>query len=108
MTEGESFTTRVYRVVATIPRGRAMTYAAVARVIGRPRASRAVGNALNRNPYPYKLHGSNRARIPCHRVVRSDGLPGGYSSSLRIKVALLKREGIRFCRGRINPAQLIH
>ena len=76
----------VYRVVAGIGPGHTRTYAQVARAIGRPRAVRAVGNALNRNPYPKTL-------VPCHRVVRSDGSVGGYMHGQTKKKALLQKEG---------------
>jgi len=80
-----SFTQKVYAVVARIPRGSVMTYAEVARRAGSPRAYRAVGNIMNRNP--------DTARVPCHRVIRSDGTPGGYARGARKKIALLRREG---------------
>lgn len=79
------FTQRVYDVVAKIPRGSIMTYREVARRAGRPNAYRAVGNIMHRNP--------DTKRVPCHRVVRSDGTPGGYASGTRKKIALLRREG---------------
>jgi methylated-DNA-[protein]-cysteine S-methyltransferase len=80
------FMMAVYRVVARIGRGQTHTYAQVARAIGRPRAARAVGNALNRNPYP-------KTMVPCHRVVRSDGTLGGYALGGSKKKALLRGEG---------------
>lgn len=79
------FTQRVYDVVAKIPKGKTMTYREVARRAGRPNAYRAVGNIMHRNP--------DTTRVPCHRVVRSDGTPGGYASGTRKKIALLQREG---------------
>ena len=79
------FQRAVYRVVAHIPKGSTMTYAQVASAIGRPKAVRAVGNALNRNPFA--------PQVPCHRVIRSDGSLGGFASGPRKKKALLKREG---------------
>lgn len=78
------FQKAVYRAVMTIPPGETRSYAWVAGKIGRPRSARAVGNALNRNPYaPY---------VPCHRVIASDGSLGGYSGGLKRKSALLKME----------------
>jgi methylated-DNA-[protein]-cysteine S-methyltransferase len=85
MRKPTQFEQAVYRVVARIPRGRTMTYAQVARAIGRPRAVRAVGNALNRNPFA--------PRVPCHRVVRSDGSLGGFADGPRKKKRLLRAEG---------------
>lgn len=80
-----SFTEKVYAVVAKIPRGKTMTYKEVAWRAGRPRAYRAVGNIMNKNP--------DTKKVPCHRVVRSDGTPGGYARGAREKIAILRREG---------------
>ena len=75
--------------MSKIPRGSVKTYAQVAKAIGKPLAVRAVANAIGKNPYPPK--------IPCHRVIRSDGLLGGYSGKggVKTKRLLLKKEGIR-------------
>ena len=78
------FMRAVYHIVAVIPRGRVMTYAQVARAIGHPNAVRAVGTALNRNPFA--------PAVPCHRVIRSDGTIGGFAGGTRKKTALLRRE----------------
>ena len=80
-----AFQDAVYRVVRRIPRGNTMTYAQVARAIGKPRAVRAVGNALNVNPFAPK--------VPCHRVIRSDGSIGGFASGTAAKRKLLRAEG---------------
>ncbi len=80
-----SFAEKVYAVVAKIPRGKTLTYAEVARRAGRPKAYRAVGNIMNKNP--------DTKKVPCHRVVRSDGTPGGYAWGAAKKIALLRREG---------------
>ena len=74
----------VYRAVARIPRGEVRSYGWVARAAGKPGAARAVGNALNKNPYP--------GPIPCHRVIRSDGSIGGYAKGARAKRRLLEAE----------------
>jgi O-6-methylguanine DNA methyltransferase len=73
-----------------IPRGEVRTYAWVAREIGRPRAVRAVGSALGRNPVPLL--------IPCHRVVRSDGRIGDYVFGAPAKQTALAAEGVRAAR----------
>ncbi|MBI3323151.1 MAG: MGMT family protein [Candidatus Omnitrophica bacterium] len=81
------FQRKVYEALLKIPRGQVRTYAEVARTIGRPRAARAVGQALKRNRWA--------PAIPCHRVVASDGKLGGYSGpgGLAGKRRLLRREG---------------
>jgi O-6-methylguanine DNA methyltransferase len=80
------FERKVYRAVAGIPKGETRSYKWVAVKIGKPNASRAVGNALNRNPYP--------GIVPCHRVVRSDGSIGGYFKGTSVKHKMLEREGV--------------
>jgi methylated-DNA-[protein]-cysteine S-methyltransferase len=82
--EGTHFQKRVWEVTSAIPYGETKSYAEVARAVGVGRAARAVGAALSANPIPIL--------IPCHRVVRSDGSPGGYSLDPRIKGMLLKFE----------------
>ena len=74
------FTRAVLRITSQIPYGDVRTYQWVAKRLGKPGASRAVGNALARNPIPFV--------IPCHRVVRSDGTPGGFSLGLSWKKKL--------------------
>lgn len=81
----KTFKEKVYDVVAKIPRGKTMTYKEVARRAGSPKAYRAVGNIMNGNP--------DTKRVPCHRVVRSDGDPGGYASGRKMKIMLLRKEG---------------
>jgi len=80
----------------TIPRGRVAAYSELAAHIQRPRAARAVGTALARNPFPII--------IPCHRTVRSDGSLGGFGGGLDMKRALLDMEGVAFDDwGRVKP-----
>ncbi|HBT81840.1 6-O-methylguanine DNA methyltransferase [Candidatus Giovannonibacteria bacterium RIFCSPHIGHO2_01_FULL_48_47] len=80
-----NFSKKVLEVVRKIPRGKTLTYKEVARRAGSPRACRGVGNILKKNFDP---------KIPCHRVIRSDGKPGGYNRGRRAKMRLLKKEGI--------------
>lgn len=84
----KKFKERVYAVVAKIPKGKTMTYQQVARLAGSPKAYRAVGNIMNKNP--------DTKKVPCHRVVRSDGTPGGYAQGISYKLAILKSEGVVF------------
>ena len=78
------FQEKVYNIVRAIKYGKVMTYAEVARVIGNPKAVRAVGNALNKN---------HDKSIPCHRVIRSDENIGGYNRGVKFKILLLRKEG---------------
>jgi methylated-DNA-[protein]-cysteine S-methyltransferase len=80
------FSERVYARLLQIPEGRVTTYAELARSLG-IKGARAVGQALNKNP--------NAPRVPCHRVVRSDGSIGGYAGGVKKKVSLLSTEGIQ-------------
>ena len=80
------FQMRVYAAALEIPRGRTRSYKWVAQRIKNPGAYRAVGSALNKNPYP--------VAIPCHRVIKSDGSVGGFSRGKRAKMRLLCLEGI--------------
>ena len=68
---GTTFQLKVWNYLKNIPKGSVKTYTDVAKAIGKPKAVRAVANAIGKNPYPIK--------IPCHRVIRSDGSLGGYS-----------------------------
>jgi O-6-methylguanine DNA methyltransferase len=79
------FQKRVYRIVKQVPKGETITYKKVAELAGSPRAWRAVGNILNKNKDP---------KIPCHRVIRSDGKLGGYNKGTKKKRYLLKKEGV--------------
>ena len=85
---GTKFQLKVWTYLSKIPRGSVKTYSQVAKAIGKPLAVRAVANAVGKNPYPPK--------IPCHRVIKSDGSLGGYSGKggVKNKRSLLKKEGI--------------
>ena len=80
------FQQKVLRAAMKIPYGSVETYGSLARKIGCPRGSRAVGNALAKNPFPLV--------IPCHRVIRGDGKPGGFSAGggVMLKNKLLQIE----------------
>ena len=88
MINGTKFQLKVWAYLRKIPRGRVKTYSEVAKAIGKPLAVRAVANAIGKNPYAPK--------IPCHRVIRSDGSLGGYSGKggVKTKRFLLQKEGI--------------
>ncbi|MDD5136372.1 MAG: MGMT family protein [Candidatus Omnitrophica bacterium] len=80
------FERSVLRAILKIPRGEVRTYKWVAGAVGSPKACRAVGNALNKNPYA--------PAVPCHRVVKSDGSIGGFAKGPGMKRRLLKKEGV--------------
>ena len=86
--KGTKFQLKVWTYLSKIHRGSVKTYSQVAKAIGKPLAVRAVANAVGKNPYPPK--------IPCHRVIKSDGSLGGYSGKggVKNKRSLLKKEGI--------------
>ena len=86
---GTKFQLKVWAYLRKIPRGSLKTYSQVEKAIGKPRAVRAVANAIGKNPHAPK--------IPFHRVIRSDGTLGGYSGKggIKTKRFLLKKEGIR-------------
>ncbi len=85
---GTKFQKKVWNYLKTIRKGTVKSYKQVAIAINKPKSSRAVANAVGKNPFAPK--------IPCHRVIRSDGSLGGYSGKggLKTKKLLLKREGI--------------
>src|SRR5262249_51930312 len=74
----------VYELLQRIPPGTVSTYGDIARALGHPKASRAVGRILGRN--------QNLVVVPCHRVVKSDGTIGGYGGGVEKKRELLEKE----------------
>ena len=84
---GAPFQIKVWEALLRIPPGARVTYGQLARFVGRPQAARAVGTAVGHNPIAYL--------IPCHRVIRRDGLIGGYHWGEARKLAMLGRESAR-------------
>jgi methylated-DNA-[protein]-cysteine S-methyltransferase len=82
--EGTDFEKEVWLCLRGIPYGQTRSYKWLAERIGRPKAVRAVGQALSKNPLPIIL--------PCHRIIESDGSLGGYSAGVNIKRRLLDLE----------------
>lgn len=80
------FTTQVLEILREIQIGKTLPYAEIARLLKNPQAARAVGRACGANPLPLF--------IPCHRVISSDGLLGGYAFGLELKELLLAHEKI--------------
>jgi len=83
------FSRKVWLACAEIPKGQVRTYGWIARLIGKPKSARAVGQALGRNPFA--------PIVPCHRVVGADGCMVGFSApgGIRTKERLLRKEGVR-------------
>ncbi|MFH0732577.1 MAG: MGMT family protein [Candidatus Omnitrophota bacterium] len=80
------FQSLVYKETSKIPKGRVATYKDIAIKIGRPKAYRAVANALSKNPF--------LGEVPCHRVIKSDSAVGGFSRGVAMKIKLLRTEGL--------------
>lgn len=93
MKEISYFENLVYQATKKIPKGKISTYSQIAFYIGKPKSYRAVGNALNKNPFA--------PEVPCHRVVKSDGLLGGFAYGINKKRILLKQEGIGLKNNRV-------
>ncbi len=86
------FEKKVFPACKKIPKGKVSTYSAIACFIEKPKAFRAVGNALNKN---------RDKNVPCHRVVKSNGEIGGFAFGKNKKIELLKIEGIKMSNGKI-------
>ncbi len=78
------FYRKVYKIAMEIPYGETRTYGWIAKKTGKEKASRAVGNALAKNPYLLV--------VPCHRIIKSDGSPGGFGIGIDWKMFLLNLE----------------
>lgn len=83
---------------AKVPAGKVITYGGLAKLINHPKACRAVGSAMNKNPSP---------KVPCHRVVKAKGELGGFAISSSIKIQRLKAEGVFVENGRVVDFQNI-
>ena len=89
----KSFNEKCYKILRKVPKGKVTTYKELAKALN-SKAYRAVGTAMNKNPYAPK--------VPCHRVIKSNGEIGGFASGTKNKVKLLKKEGIGIKRNKIN------
>lgn len=86
---------KVYGLVSKIPKGNVTTYNSVARALGNKNLARYVGYCMKTNP--------DTKKVPCHRVIKSDGSAGDYSNGgTERKMRLLEREGVRFVKGRVD------
>ena len=89
----KTFNKRCYDLLRKVPKGKVTTYKEIAKVLG-TKAYRAVGNAMNKNPYSPK--------VPCHRVIKLNGEIGGFASGAKNKINLLKKERIIIKKGKID------
>ena len=90
---------RVYKTCKLIPKGKVSTYKELAHAIN-SKAYRAVGTALNKNPYAPK--------VPCHRVINSNGKIGEFASGTENKIKILKKEGIEIKNNKIDLKKYLH
>lgn len=93
-----NFDEKVWKLMQRIPKGRVTTYSMIAKKLN-TRAYRAVGNACRKNPYA--------PRVPCHRVVRTDGTVGGFGGktsgkTVEKKIRLLRKENVEIKNGKIT------
>jgi len=94
-----SFQSQCYKALKKVPPGKVITYGGLAEMIGRPKAHRAVGSAMNKNPFAPK--------VPCHRVVKSNGDLGGFSIDIKVKIKRLQEEGVMVSNNKIIDFQSI-
>jgi len=85
---------KIYEKLLKVPEGKITTYGELAKAVGFTNGQRAVGKIMNKNPYP--------VIIPCHRVVKADGKVGGYAYGEKIKINMLKKEGVKINDGKIK------
>ena len=83
---GSEFEKKVWKAAAKVPFGKTSSYRKIAEICGRPQAYRAVGNAMGKNPV--------LLLVPCHRIIKSNGCPGGFSAGPDLKKKLLELEGV--------------
>ena len=88
-----SFNQKIYSLLKRVPKGKVTTYKILAEALG-TKAYRAVGNAMNKNP--------NAPKVPCHRVIKSNGEVGGYAHGQERKISILKKEGIEIISNRVD------
>ena len=82
-----SFQSQCYEALKKVPPGNVISYGGLAEMIGRPNAHRAVGSAMNKNPFA--------PIVPCHRVVKSNGELGGFGGGSKLKIKRLQEEGVK-------------
>ncbi|MFH1608377.1 MAG: MGMT family protein [archaeon] len=88
-----TFNEMCYKILRKVPKGKVTTYKEIAKALN-TKAYRAVGNAMNKNPYA--------PQTPCHRVIKSNGEVGGFQSGVKNKIKMLKAEGIEIKDNKID------
>lgn len=88
-----SFNEKCYNILKKVPKGKVTTYKEIAKSLN-CKAYRAVGNAMNKNPYAPK--------VACHRIIKSNGEIGGFARGTKNKIKLLKSEGVEVINNRID------
>jgi len=91
---------KVYKKLLEVPKGKVTTYAELAKAIGLENGQRAIGQIMNKNPYP--------VIIPCHRVILSNGKIGGYAWGEDVKIKMLSKEGVKIKNGKILSSNIIY
>lgn len=95
------FQKKVYFICSRVPKGKVTTYRDIGNALGGyGQVYRAVGVALSKNPFAPK--------VPCHRVVKSNGDVGGFAQGVKAKIMLLKKEGIKITGGKIADFEKVH
>ncbi len=116
----KNFNEKCYSLLRKVPRGKVTTYKALAEKLG-TKAYRAVGNAMNKNPYGFLTTSNSSARllsqnkkefkvnkspyspeVPCHRVVGADGSMTGFASGVDKKIKMLRQEGVVVVDGKVD------
>jgi|AJXC01.1.fsa_nt_gi O-6-methylguanine DNA methyltransferase len=88
------FQQQCYHTLKTkVTAGQVITYGGLAKLINHPRAYRAVGSAMNKNPFV--------PEVPCHRVVKSNGELGGFAQDIKVKIKRLQKEGVQVVNNKI-------
>jgi|TARA_B100001971_G_C17905159_1_gene390001 methylated-DNA-[protein]-cysteine S-methyltransferase len=104
----QSFNQKCYQILNKVPKGKLTTYRAIAHKLN-TKAYQAVGNAMNKNPWPFHNENlTNTPKTPCHRVINSNGELGGFASGPKNKIKLLKQEGITIKNNRIDLKKYEH
>ena len=94
-----SFQSDCYEALKKVPSGKVISYSGLAEIIGRSNAHRAVGNAMNKNPFA--------PVVPCHRVVKSNGELGGFADDINLKIKRLREEGVEVSNNKIVNFQSV-